>query len=265
MSVIQGLEWTFDTVASTYEKMRPGYAPELYRMIFDYIPIGEHSHVAEVGTGAGQATLPILQTGCRLTAVEYGERFSELLQEKFKDYPKFSVITGKFEETELETGAFDLVFSATAFHWIPEQIGYEKVFSMLKSGGAFARFANHPHPAGGNPALAEEIDEIYDRYYNKFHNRTRKPIPPYTEAQAKELAEIAGKYGFTDLRHALFHRERVFSAEEYIALLGTYSDHIAIEASIRAKFFAAIKEAIGRHGGSISIYDTMDLQLARKP
>lgn len=30
MAVIKGLEWTFDTVASTYEKFRPGYVVDLY-------------------------------------------------------------------------------------------------------------------------------------------------------------------------------------------------------------------------------------------
>lgn len=29
MSALKGLEWTFDTVASTYEKLRPGYVEEL--------------------------------------------------------------------------------------------------------------------------------------------------------------------------------------------------------------------------------------------
>ena len=29
MSTWKGLEWTFDTVASTYEKLRPGYVKEL--------------------------------------------------------------------------------------------------------------------------------------------------------------------------------------------------------------------------------------------
>jgi len=75
---------------------------------------------------------------------------------------------------------------------------------------------------------------------------------------------IAGKYGFTDIRYALFHRERIFTAKEYIELLGTYSDHIAIEESIRTKFFGAIENAIDHHGGTITIYDTMDLQLSRK-
>lgn len=264
MPAIKGLEWTFDTVASTYEKMRPGYVEELYRTIFDYIPIGENSNVVEVGSGGGQATAPILKTGCKLTAVEYGEQFSELLKDKFKEYSIFSVITGKFEDAELKENAYDLVLSASAFHWVPEKIGYEKVYAILKNGGVFARFANHPYRDKGNPALSKEIDDIYDAYYYKFHNKKREELTEYTEEQAKDRAQIAGKYGFTDIRYALFYRERIFTAKEYVQLLGTYSDHIAIEETIRRKFFSKIEEAINNHGGAITIYDTIDLQLARK-
>lgn len=51
MSDIKGLEWTFDTNASLYEKIRPGYADELYRAIFNAISINELSNVVEVGIG----------------------------------------------------------------------------------------------------------------------------------------------------------------------------------------------------------------------
>lgn len=264
MPALKGLEWTFDTVASTYEKLRPGYVEELYRTLFNYISIDENSNVVEVGSGGGQATAPIVKTGCRLIAVECGEHFSELLRNKFKEYPGFSVITDKFENAEFAENAFDLVFSASAFHWIPEKEGYEKVFSMLKPGGAFARFANHPYRDKGNPALSKEIDGIYDEYYYKFHNKKREVLTEYTEEQAGERAMIAGKYGFTDIQYALFYRERVFSAEDYIKLLGTYSDHIAMEEGIRTTFFEKIEAAINDHGGTITLYDTIDLQLARK-
>ena len=62
----------------------------------------------------------------------------------------------------------------------------------------------------------------------------------------------------------MFYRERVFTAEEYLELLGTYSDHIAIEESIRNEFFSKIGNAINEAGGTITITDTMDLELARK-
>ena len=61
-----------------------------------------------------------------------------------------------------------------------------------------------------------------------------------------------------------FDRTRVFTAQEYIVLLGTYSDHIAMEENIREKFFEEIENAINQYG-IITVYDTIDLQLARKP
>ena len=265
MAVSKSLEWTFDAIANTYEKIRPCYVQAVYETIFNYIPLDENSYAIEIGSGSGQATAPILATGCHLTAVEYGKQFSELLKKKFQKHRNFSVITGKFEKTEFPENYCDLIFSATAFHWIPEKIGYEKVFSMLKKGGAFARFTNHPYRVKGNPSLSAEIDKLYDEYYDRFHDKKRKILQEYTEEQAKELALIALKYGFSDVQHALFYRTRVFSAKEYIALLGTYSDHIAIEEPIRKMFFSKIEETINNHGGSITIYDTIDLQLARKP
>ena len=136
---------------------------------------------------------------------------------------------------------------------------------MLKGGGAFARFANHPFRSNRNPALTEEIDAAYRRYYYPFHNATPTTPKAYTAEAAKHRAQIAEKYGFTDIQYAMFYRTRTFSAEEYIQLLSTYSDHIAIDEPIRTKFFSEIKDAINRHGGILAIYDTIDLQLARKP
>lgn len=55
MTVFKGLEWTFDTAAQTYEKMRPGYVAELYKDMLHYIPLNRESNVIEIGIGGGQA------------------------------------------------------------------------------------------------------------------------------------------------------------------------------------------------------------------
>lgn len=255
---------TFDTVAPLYEKLRPGYVDELYQRIFNFAPINETSNVLEIGIGCGQATLPILNTGCRLTAIEYGTQFSELCKEKFKGYPKFSIITGKFEDIDLKEDVYDLVFSATAFHWIPEELGYPKVYSILKNGGVFAQFANHPYPYDGNSVLAKEMDKIYEMYYYPFWGEKKETLKEYNEEQARQKATAAEKYGFENNHCSLFYRTRTFSAKEYIMLLGTYSNHIAIEETIRTVFFSEIENAINRHGGRITVHDTIDLQLATK-
>lgn len=265
MPVIPGLGWTFDTVAATYAKLRPGYADALYQDVFAYCPVDAASRAVEVGIGGGQATEPVLRTGCSVTAVEPGEHFCALCMEKFADYPGFSVINGKFEDTDFLPNHYDLVYSASAFHWVPEEIGYRKVFDMLKSGGAFARFANHPWRDKGNPALAAALDEVYAKYYHTHYRTVPKLEDEYTEAQALRRAEITKKYGFTDIRHQLYRRTREFTAAEYVQLLGTYSDHISLPDEVRLPFFRAVEEVIEAHGGSMTIYDTMDLQLARKP
>lgn len=257
------LNWIFDTVADTYEKLRPGYMDELYQTIFEYKSIDDTSRVIEIGIGGGQATLPFLKTGCELIAIDYGENFCKICREKFKEFPNFSVVSGKFEDIDFN-GEYDLIYSASAFHWIPEEIGYKKVYDMLKDGGVFARFANHPYRDKGKPELSEEIDRIYAAYYYKFYNKEPETPVEYTEPQALDRALIAEKYGFTDIQYKLFYRTRTFTAKEYITLLGTYSDHIAIEEKTRAEFFSKIEDAINCHGGEITIYDTIDLQLARK-
>ncbi len=258
------LAYTFDTVAPLYERLRPGYVDELYQRIFNFAPINESSNVLEIGIGCGQATFPILCTGCKLTAIEYGERLSKLCKEKFKEYKNFSIITGKFEEIDLSKNTYDLVFSASAFHWIPEDLGYPKVYSLLKNGGVFAQFANHPYPYGENPALAKEMDKIYEIYYYPFWGEKKETLKKYNEEQARLKTAVAEKYGFENNRYYLFYRTRTFSAKEYIMLLGTYSNHIAIDEPIRTKFFSEIENSIYRHGGKITVHDTIDLQLAIK-
>jgi len=259
MSNIKGLEWTFNTEAERYEKMRPGYVPELYDDIFKYVDINENSNVMEIGIGGGQATLPVLKKGCKVTAVEYGENLAKVCCEKFKEYPKFSTVINKFENSDFESNSFELIFSASAFHWVSEEIGYSKVFDLLISGGVFARFANHPFKDKGRKGLHEAIQKVYAIYLPGALGPKE-----YSEQQALDRANIAKKYGFVDISYKLYHRTRTFNSDEYVKLLGTYSDHIAIEEKTRNKFFSEIKSVIDDFGGEITIYDTIDLQLARK-
>lgn len=260
MPIIKGLEWTFNTEAEKYEKMRPGYVAELYEDIFKYISLNRSSNVVEIGIGGGQATLPILKTGCKLTAVEYGDNLAELCRQKFKKFPGFSAVTAKFEDFTYDNNLCDLIYSASAFHWVPEDVGYTKVYEMLKSGGVFARFANHPY----KDKSREEIHEAFQKIYSVYMPGSLGSYE-YSEDDAKKRADIAQEYGFVDISYKLYHRTRSFSSNEYISLLGTYSDHIAIEENIRKKFFSEIKNVIDKLGGQITIYDTIDLQLARKP
>lgn len=260
MPVIKGLEWTFNTVAAEYDKWSPTYVPELYEDIFTFKKINQTSNALEIGIGTGQATVPILETGCTLTAVELGDKLAEFTRQKFSKYSHFSVVNVAFQDFECPDSSFDFIYSAGAFHWIPEEIGYPNVYKMLKPGGVFARFAKHPYYRKGNEELYVAIQKVYSEYMSYS-----SPSPEYTEADAKRRSDISTKYGFVDTAYKLYYRVRTYNSQEYISLIATQSDHIVLEESKRDRFYSGIKDAIDSHGGTISLYDTIDLQLARKP
>jgi len=50
MSIIKGLETTFNSICTKYDKWRPDYVKELYDDIFDVKEINPSSNVLEVGS-----------------------------------------------------------------------------------------------------------------------------------------------------------------------------------------------------------------------
>ncbi len=260
MSVVKGNEWTFNQVAEMYDKWRPAYVPELYEDIFAYKSIDKASHVLEIGIGTGQATLPFLNTGCHLTAVELGDRLAKIAGEKFHEYPEFKIAVMPFQDYRCADNTFDLIYSASAFHWIPEQIGYGKVYKMLKPGGVFARFACHPwFDTNGQEELAAAIYRVYRKFVPEA-----KASSEYGEEDARRRADIAAKYGFADIQYKLYYRTQVYPSEEYIKRISIENDKIALPKDKRDGLLAGIRSVIDRYGGTLTLYTTTDLNLARK-
>ena len=86
-----------------------------------------------------------------------------------------------------------------------------------------------------------------------------------TLADGPRLLAVPRKYGFGDTEFHLYHMEKDFTPEEYWLLLQTYRDHMALEKENRVRLFDGICDAIRRHGGVMTVYYTVDLQLTRKP
>lgn len=252
----------FDGNAEGYDRWRPKYCSGLFSDIIRYSGIGSESLAVEIGCGTGQATEPILQTGCRVIAVEYGEHLAACAKKKFENYNNFRVENMEFEKFSCDRGSVDLVYAATAFHWISEGIGYPKVYNMLKSGGTLALFWNRPHPDQKRPALRAKMQVAYDCLHT---NESSRPHVESDVDRREALSKTIKKYGFTELARHLYEQTRTFTAEDYLSLLNTYSDHIAIPPPVKRRFELEIREAIDSEGGVLDIYDVMDLYLAKKP
>lgn len=252
-------ERTFENAAADYEQSRPEYPRALYEDIFRYKSIDKSSEVLEIGVGTGKATRPFLETGCRLTGLEPGENLAALAQKRLKTYPGFELRNERLQDFTGPEGSCDLIYAATAFHWVPAEYGYPRVRTLLKSGGAFARFAYHAGPDKSRPVLAEEIEKVYRAVMGGGKQ------PEYGEHEAQKLADTAAAYGFEDTAYHLYRFTKDFTADQYMALLHTYSDHMALAEADRIRLFDGIYNAIRRHGGRVTVFYIADLQLARKP
>ncbi|MDE5932332.1 MAG: class I SAM-dependent methyltransferase [Lachnospiraceae bacterium] len=253
-------EKTFDDAATDYEQSRPAYVKEIYEDIFRYKAIDSDSYVLEIGLGTGKASQPILETQCHFTGIEPGKQLAAFARKRYQAYANFSLLDQTLQDFTGCDQSFDLIYAATAFHWIPEEYGYNRVYNLLKPGGAFARFAYH---AGGDKerkAMMEEIQEIYLKYLH-----LKEPPKEYGMEDAEKLAETACQYGFVDTACQLYFVKKDFTADEYMALLRTYPDHMKIEEADRKKLFEGIHSVINKHGGIMTVHYTMDLELARKP
>lgn len=251
--------FTFNEDVRNYDKWRPTYCKELFYDIIQFSKLNKNKKAIEVGIGTGQATIPFLITGCDVTAIELGNELAEYSKEKFKEYENFSVYNTSFEDFECDDSSFDILYSATAFHWIPEDIGYPKALNLLKNCGTIALFWNKPFVNREDDLLHQKIQSIYQKY-----RPSNDKLLENDSARYEKISRTIRSYGFRDLQVKLYHQTRVFNSSGYISLLNTYSDHRSMTESTKQLLYNEIENAILEHGDVINVYDTIDLYLARK-
>jgi ubiquinone/menaquinone biosynthesis C-methylase UbiE len=260
----------FDEIVMNYDKIRCGYPGKLFEDVIRYSEPEKGKKALEIGAGAGKATVPFLDMGYVVTAVEMGANMAEFLLEKFKGYNNFNVITATFEDASLEEVNYDLIYAASSFHWVDAEIGCPKVFRLLKSGGTFALFRNNPVPADGEE-LYEEIQTVYEKYYNSYYISKERPVRKSKE-EFWEPSEIyrgfrfegLERYGFSEVTMKLYDASRTYCADGYIALLDTYADHRGLPDDNRAALYAGIEEAIIKYGGHHKVDYVFQLYMGRK-
>lgn len=251
----------FDEVVLNYEKRRSNYGIELFKDVIKYSAITSDKSIIEIGCGTGQATEPFLSTKCEITAVELGENLASYTREKFKEYKNLNVVQSAFEDYECDDNKFDMLYSATAFHWIPDEIGYKKAYRIIRKGGTIALFWNKPSVNSKDDPLHRRIQLIYNQFLPQW---SHKVTDNEEKSRYSSIRNKIEQYGFTNIEFKLYHNTRKMNGLEYIELLNTYSDHRALDKSIQSPLFNAIRTTIEKFGNELIINDTVDLYLARK-
>jgi len=245
----------FDTIPEQFDKYRPRYCAELFADLIEYANIGPGKAVLELGPGTGQATDPILHTGCDYHAIELGGNLYEMMKRKYGQYPNFSIVNDDFITHDFGNQKFDMIYSAATIQWIPEEIAFSKTFDLLKPGGTLAMMLTRSDYRASNEALYQKIQQVYSEYF--------KPDTAYRHGSFKYTN--APDYGYVDFEKREFSGKREFTAEEYAAFCGTHCDHIVIPEPYRTKFFNGLTQAVLEAGNKIVFNDTFVLFLTKKP
>lgn len=258
------LRLTFNEVPAEYDTLRPRYADALSTDVIQFSALDTSKNALEIGIGTGQATLPFLKTGCELTAIEIGDELAQYSKEKFSSYERFEVLNQDFESVLLEESRYDLIYSASAFHWIPLEIGMPKVYRLLKPGGVFAWISVQPAPSQKN--VFDELQKVYEEYGRNFCG-DKPQFDRHQEAVKKQQDRVSAfeRYGFIEIKDTLFQGIRTLNAHDYATLCSTYSDHRAIPEEDRIPFLQKIENAINHCGGEFTFMDAFLLCMGRKP
>ena len=188
MTGYNSLRQTFDEVALLYNDARPCYPDELISTLIAVTNLHKASTLLEIGPGTGQATKPLAKQGFNITCIELGAALAEVAKYELQDYKNVKILVDAFEETTLQTESFDLVFAATAFHWIDPELKYLKTHRILKDNGNLAIIhTNHISDEKGD-IFFKVSQPIYDRY--DFTDKHRKPeLPKNKDLKADDLDE----------------------------------------------------------------------------
>lgn len=119
---------------------RQDHTPRIFQIGGHYqVPSVYHKHVCSRSrsTGPGQATMPMLDMGAHVTAVEPGANLADLLIQHAAGKP-LRVIVATFEHAVAVEESSDLVVSATAFHWVDTAVGLAKAAAALHDQGWLA-------------------------------------------------------------------------------------------------------------------------------
>jgi SAM-dependent methyltransferase len=252
----------FGSVAGLYDRVRPRYPADAFADVVALSALPEGGRVLEIGCGTGQATLPMAARGYAITAIDVSPDLAAVARRKLAHFPKVEVIVSSFEDWTMPSDAFDLVFAATAFHWVEPSIRYRRAAEALKPGGGLA-FLNNRHVAGGDRAFFEEVQACYRTYMPGAGKDIRLPEP---DSFVPDTTEADGSGFFLKATERKYGWQQTYTAEDYIELLHTYSDHLQLDDALRQGLFKCIEELINkRFAGRIRKQYLTELLVARKP
>lgn len=250
---------TFEAVADLYAEVRRGYPAALFDDLEAAAGLGPLAHVLEVGCGAGQATGDLAARARHVVAVDPGADLIANARRKIAAANVEFAVAG-FEAFEAARGAFQLVASAQAWHWVDPEVGLPKAAAALADGGFLAIFGHVPIPPP--EPLSSAFREIVEA---QLPGVWGQPSPQNWYLPGGPVPEmIAGSRLFGPVTHRAYAWTWRLDPETFGRYLRTDSSYHFLAEAPRFALFDALCDAVDRSGGAYDSEWETHLYLARK-
>jgi SAM-dependent methyltransferase len=204
-----------------YHAARPAYPDWVFEVLCEQCGLAPKVAVFEIGAGTGTATRRLLELGAHpLVAVEPDDRLAIFLRETITD-AALTVVISTFEEAVLPEASFDLGLSATAFHWLDEDMALDKLAKLLRPGSWWAMVSN----VFGDPSRPDPFHEatkvLLGGPLSPSAGAGDVPFALDTEAR---LSALERTHAFDSIEYQTSPWSLILDPDQTVALYATYSN-----------------------------------------
>lgn len=189
----------FSDRVERYVKYRPGYPDALVASLTKRMKGIRAPIVADLGSGTGKLTKPLLEKGCRVYAVEPNREMREYAEADLAGFDNFVSLDGEAAATGLKDGAFDLVTVGQAFHWFAHGEAVEEFRRILKPGRGVALVWNDRFTGA-------------DGFHDRYEELIKTWCPEYSESSHKQYSaeKLSSIFTGWGMEHEVFANYQEF-------------------------------------------------------
>lgn len=252
---------SFERTAEAYDRFRPRYPEELFEAVRSYADLApEDDRILEIGCGPGIATKELATWPNSVLALEPAPAMADVARRNLAEHGNVEVLTTRFEDWDLEPDTFGLVVCAQSFHWLDPATSYARIAETLYAHGTMALVSNtQVNPRGFD--FFHRVQEVYLAHTPEIAHKGDFR----DDVDDAWLDEIRATGLYEDVEARRVRWDWTLGRDDYIAKLGTHSNHAALPDNRRTALYDAIARLIDTdYDGVVTEHYVAEANLGRK-
>jgi hypothetical protein len=202
-----------------------------------------------------------------------------MAERALRNHPALTVDIARFEDWDPRGATYDMLFSATAFHWVAPEVRWQRAAAVLEPGGALVLTSNRTVRGGTftdlyrateglHAELAPEVDFGIPEEARTLLDAVHAAGPDigaiWEASEPKSEQTLAGPL-FSPPVIRSQEWETSYNAADAVGLLSTFSAYLRVPPERRGPFLDAVADIIRTDfGGTVTRRYLAVLAVARR-